>query len=143
MHSYQILKSLLVVMIRLQVFFLFDKRWSNKSISFISLFFGFWYFQVPILSLILKILYLTILKFKIGVLKGRIWWLICSKSDLYNFIKKKFIHIFLDKPISTKNVTEWLDSLGMSTYEPMFFANGFDSIDFLVSIYCVKKISLW
>ena len=42
------------------------------------------------------------------------------------------LYVLSDKPISTKNVTEWLDSLGMSTYEPMFFANGFDSIDFLV-----------
>ncbi|XP_066928058.1 ankyrin repeat and sterile alpha motif domain-containing protein 1B-like isoform X2 [Clytia hemisphaerica] len=35
------------------------------------------------------------------------------------------------KPMSTKSVPEWLDSIGMAIYEPMFLANGYDEIEFI------------
>lgn len=36
----------------------------------------------------------------------------------------------------------WLSGLGMHDYEPLFVESGYDDIDFIVSVYNIKKQSL-
>ena len=37
-------------------------------------------------------------------------------------------------PGKPQSVGEWLDNLGMGQYENMMIANGFDNLDFMVSL---------
>lgn len=58
----------------------------------------------------------------------------CYRVDGYSLLKRLPLHPLIGPRCPLQSVGQWLDSIGLVQYENHLLANGFDNVQFMVSI---------
>lgn len=69
----------------------------------------------------------------------------CYRVDGYSLLKRLPLHPLIGPRCPLQSVGQWLDSIGLVQYENHLLANGFDNVQFLVSVLfetrvCVRRV---
>lgn len=60
----------------------------------------------------------------------------CYRVDGYSLLKRLPLHPLIGPRCPMQSVGQWLDSIGLVQYENHLLANGFDNVQFMVSVLC-------
>ncbi len=58
----------------------------------------------------------------------------CYRVDGYSLLKRLPLHPLIGPRCPLQSVGQWLDSIGLVQYENHLLANGFDNVQFMVSV---------
>lgn len=61
----------------------------------------------------------------------------CYRVDGYSLLKRLPLHPLIGPRCPLQSVGQWLDSIGLVQYENHLLANGFDNVQFMVSVFIV------
>lgn len=59
----------------------------------------------------------------------------CYRVDGYSLLKRLPLHPLIGPRCPLQSVGQWLDSIGLVQYENHLLANGFDNVQFMVSVF--------
>lgn len=62
----------------------------------------------------------------------------CYRVDGYSLLKRLPLHPLIGPRCPMQSVGQWLDSIGLVQYENHLLANGFDNVQFMVSVVCLS-----
>lgn len=62
----------------------------------------------------------------------------CYRVDGYSLLKRLPLHPLIGPRCPLQSVGQWLDSIGLVQYENHLLANGFDNVQFMVSVFMHK-----
>lgn len=58
----------------------------------------------------------------------------CYRVDGYSLLKRLPLHPLIGPRCPVQSVGQWLDNIGLVQYENHLLANGFDNVQFMVSV---------
>lgn len=64
----------------------------------------------------------------------------CYRVDGYSLLKRLPLHPLIGPRCPMQSVGQWLDSIGLVQYENHLLANGFDNVQFMVSVLCLSYL---
>lgn len=63
----------------------------------------------------------------------------CYRVDGYSLLKRLPLHPLIGPRCPMQSVGQWLDSIGLVQYENHLLANGFDNVQFMVSVFFLGR----